>query len=111
MSAPPGVSAAVARGVGLCTLTDPLRSPRFVSERLVLAPEFAHPALQDEEEALLSAGRAVELELELAPVPREPAAAKEEYYDEVTGRCLPADLVRAARREQVNCMLDWKTWE
>ena len=51
------------------------------------------------------------VELELAPVARELAAAKEEYYDEVTGRRLPADLVRAARREEVNFMLDWKTWE
>ena len=41
----------------------------------------------------------------------ESNASKEEYYDEATGRRLLPDLVRAARREEVNFMLDWKTWE
>ena len=57
----------------------------------------------------MRARRAVELKSE--PAPRESDAAKEKYYDEVAGRRLPPDLVRAARREEVNFMLDWKTWE
>ena len=97
----------MARGVGLCSLTDTSQSPPPASKRLALAPEFARPALQDEEEALLGARRAVELKS--GPAPRESDDAKEEYYDEATGRRLPPDLVRAARREEVNFMLDWKT--
>ena len=75
----------------------------------MLAPDFAHLALTYEEEALLRARRANELKSE--PAPRVSDAAKEEYDDEVVGRRPPPDLVRAARREEVNFMLDWKTWE
>ena len=56
----------------------------------------------------MRARRAVELKSE--PSPRESGAAKEEYYDEVIGRRMPPDLVRAARRGEANCTLDWKTW-
>jgi len=109
VSVPPVVSTAVARGVGLYSLEGPSQSSPCRSEGLALASEFACPALQDEEDALLGARRAVELKSE--PAPRESNASKEEYYDEATGRRLPPDLVRAARREEVNVMLGWKTWE
>ena len=87
----------------------PHRALLVASERLVLAPGFKRPALQDEEEAVLSARRAVELKSE--PAPQGSDAAQKEYYDEVVGRRLPPDLVRAARREEANFMLDRKTWD
>jgi hypothetical protein len=53
----------------------------------------ADPGVGDEEE---------ELRLHAATGP---------FWDEVTGEALPADLVRAAREEEIKFMVSWQVWD
>ena len=95
-------SAAVGKGIGIYCLNSAasLKEPCHESKYTPFAPEFAHPALQDEEEALRKACEAVEQASE--PDARGPDEAKWQCDDEAFGRHLVADLVSAARKGEVD---------